>query len=548
NRLIMSYLAIGAVTNAMAELLNRKLNKPPLLGSTATFRVTTLPPDDDRVSADNGLNLFLYKISESPFARNMNWRGDRSNPTPGDRPPLAVTLHYLVTAYSKKTDSARDDITSHQLLGNAMAVLHENPVLNDVHDGDFDADVDAQFAAELRDSFEKVKISPLAISMEEFSKIWTGLSKAYRLSVAYEVSLVEIGPLTTPAQPSPRVQTTSVQMQTMGPPQISSLQPAQGPVLTQVTINGQGFQRPGATTIVTVGGVQVTEADFVSFSPQQIVLSIPQDVENGPQISLVVSVQGQSSAPATYRVTPWTGRITPLRGITGIPVSVDFAVPGGATVSLEIDSQAVAAVVNAQKQTVSGIVPLSIASNGPKSVVLIVNDGGVKRSNALSFEVLPLITDVVVTTVVSPASTTFTITGERLNGADVSAKAGDLLLSKGKNTTPTQLVVKADRVLTTTTPVIALVDGRASNTLPSQLDQIIPAAAFAGDNIALSGRGLSGRSVIVSFGATPVNLGAQPLAGRFSVRVPASLAPGATTVKVTIDGRDTNTLPFTVSS
>lgn len=543
----MSYLAIGEVTSAMAELLAKKLNKPPLLGSTTTFRVTTLPPDDDRVSADNGVNLFLYKVSESPQARNMNWRGDRSNPTSGDRPPLALTLHYLMTAYSKKTDSARDDITAHQLLGNAMAVLHKNPVLNDVHDGDFDADVDTQFAPDLRASFEKVKITPLPISMEEFSKIWTGLSKAYRLSVAYEVALVEIGPLAPSIQPGSRVQVTAVQMQTIGLPQIASLQPAQGPVATKITINGQGFQRAGATTVVVVGGVELTEADFVSLSPQQIVLNIPPDVENGPQISVVVSVQGQQSAPATYRVTPWTGRITPLRGITGIPVALDFEVPGGATVALEIAGQAVAATLDAQNRTVSGIVPLAISSNGPKPVVLVLNDGAVKHSNVLSFEVLPLITNFQVVTANAPAKTTVTITGERLDGTDVSATIGDLLLSKGKNTTPTQLVVQVDRILTTTTPVTALVDGRTSNTLPSQLDQASPAAAFAGDTITLSGRGLSGRNVTVTFGATVLSLGAQPFAARFTVRVPATLAPGPAPIKVTVDGRDTNTIPFTVS-
>jgi uncharacterized protein DUF4255/IPT/TIG domain-containing protein len=544
----MSYLAIGAVTSAMAELLNQKLNKPPLLGSGVTFRVTTLPPDDDRVSTDNGLNLFLYKISESPFARNMNWRGDRSNPKPGDHPPLAVCLHYLVTAYSKKTDSARDDITAHQLLGNAMAVLHEYPVLNDVHDGDFDADVDAQFAPELRNSFEKVKITPLPIAMEEFSKIWTGLSKAYRLSVAYEVSMIEMGPLTTPAPPAPRVQATSVQMQTMGPPQIASVQPAQGPVQTQVTITGQGFQKAGAVTIVNVGGVQMTDADFISLNPQQIVLNIPPDVENGPQIPLTVTVQGLESNAASYRVTPWIGRITPLRGITGIPVSVDFSVPGGATVALEIDGQAVAATVDPQQQTVSGVVPLSIATNGSKAVVLVLNDGAVKRSNALSFEVLPLITNVAVVTSASPASTTVTITGERLAATDASAQIGGLLLSKGtKNTTATQLVVQTNRILTTTSPVKAIVDGSSSNTLPSQLNEAVPAAAFAGDTITLLGRSLSGRSVVVSFGGTAVNLGAQPLASRFGVRVPSGLAAGATTIKVTVDGRDTNTVPFTVN-
>src|SRR5712692_6950898 len=211
----MSYLAIGAVTMAMAELLSKKVNKPPLMGAV-TFRVTTLPPDDDRVSEENGVNLFLYKVTESPFAKNMNWRGDHVTPVNGDRPPLVLSLNYLLTAYAKKTAAAaQDDITAHRLLGNAMAILHDYPVLNDVHDGDFDASLDTQFAAELRNSFEKVKVSLLSISMDEFSKIWTGLSKAYRLSVAYEVSLVQIAPFVPALLPSPAPQRSSVRASVM---------------------------------------------------------------------------------------------------------------------------------------------------------------------------------------------------------------------------------------------------------------------------------------------------------------------------------------------
>src|SRR5206468_4232680 len=126
---------------------------------------------------------------------------------------------------------------------------------------------------------------------------------------------------------------------------------------------GLGFQRASAPTIVSVGGLEMTEADLVSLSPQQIVLNIPLDVEDGSQISLAVSVQGQQSNVEHFRVNPWIGRITPLRGITGIPVSLDFAVPAGATVSLEIDGQPVTATVNSAQQTVSGVVPLSIATN-----------------------------------------------------------------------------------------------------------------------------------------------------------------------------------------
>src|SRR5437773_6793837 len=99
----MSYMAIGSVTKSIAELLTKKLNKPPLMGATATFRVTTLPPDDDRVNDEAGINLFLYRIHESPFTKNRDWRGDRANPTRSSRSPLSLTLSYLVTAYAKKT-------------------------------------------------------------------------------------------------------------------------------------------------------------------------------------------------------------------------------------------------------------------------------------------------------------------------------------------------------------------------------------------------------------------------------------------------------------
>src|SRR5205814_8590999 len=102
----------------------------------------------------------------------------------GQSVPLSLTLHYLLTAYAKKGDSiAQDDITAHQILGNAMALLHEYPVLNNIHDNDFDASLDTQLAAELRNSYEKIKISLRPAPGEEIFKVWTGLNKAYRLSV-----------------------------------------------------------------------------------------------------------------------------------------------------------------------------------------------------------------------------------------------------------------------------------------------------------------------------------------------------------------------------
>ena len=170
-----------------------------------------------------------------------------------------------------------------------------------------------------------------------------------------------------------------------------------------------------------------------------------------------------------------------------------------------------------------------------------------RRSNARFFEVLPLIHSADIVTQATPARTTITLDGERLKGVDVSVVVGGITLRKGKNDKTDQLVVEVDRTLATDLPVYAIVDGRQSNTLPSMLDRIEPVQAFAGDAITLIGRGLSGRSVVVSFGATALPAAAQPFASHFTVGVPLALAAGAVQVKVRVDGRDTNSLPFTVS-
>ena len=542
----MSYMAIGTVTSALAELLSSKLNKPALMGASATFRVTTLPPDDDRLSTLSGVNLFLYRIAESPYLRNQDWRGDRTTPAKGTRPPLALTLGYLVTPYAIRSgDAARDDVTAHQILGNAMAVLHENPVLNDVHDSEFDADVDSRFAAELRHAFEQIKITLMPFSLEEVSKIWTGLNKGYRLSVSYEVSLIQIGPTTTVPVPSPPVQTPRLRVNALLTPAIASVQPASGPAGAAVSIRGQGFVGIGATT-VTVGDAEFASSDLTRLTPTEIGLNIPEALQRGPNVPIVVSVAGRDSAPSFYTVSPWLNSLQPLRGITGIPLTIPFAVPPGASVSVEINGTAVPTTVDPVARTVAAVVPLTIATNGPKAVVLIVNDGADHRSNARMFEVMPLINAVTFTSSVTPVGTTIELDGERLAADSAGVVVGGISIRPAANANAAKLIVQVDRAVAAGSPVFAVIDGRSSNTLPSTLDLIEPAAAFIGDLVTLSGQGLSGRNVSAGFGARTIVIGSQPSRSRITVAVPRGLAAGSVPVLVTIDGRATASMPFTV--
>lgn len=540
----MSYLAIGSVTKSIAALLAGKLNKPPLMGSNVTLRVTTLPPDDDRVDNADGVNLFLYRVTESPFHRNTDWRGDRSNPTRSKRPPLSLSLHYLLTAYAKTGDStAQDDITAHQILGNALSILHEHAILNDIHDSEFDADVNTNFAAELRDSFEKIIITPAPISMEEFSKVWTGLSKAYRLSVAYEVSLVQIGPLNPPAAPAPSVQQLSIAVPTIGRPQIGSISPASGEVGTEVTIKGSGFKTSGMTTIVTVGEEQFAEADLLKFTANEIVIKVPEAPQRGPKLPLIVSVGPKESEPTFFAVTPWIERLSPFRGVTNIPLTIPFD-PAGAAVSATVGGVAAAVTIDSTSKLVNVIVPDAITTNGPQLVVLTLTPGG--RTNARVYELIPLILTATVTVDAVAGKTTIDITGRRLGGTDVKVKYGKLLIKKVKTAGPTQVTVEVPRVLSATEPVSVLVDNRESNSLPPRILEIDPPEAFAGDQIRIVGAGLSGEVVSVSFGAEKKDLNAHSFSSQIDVVIPDTVAAGVVAVTVTVNGVVSNTADLKV--
>lgn len=543
----MSYLAIGAVTKAVAELLSKKMNKPPLLGG-AVPKVTTLPPDDERVSENDGVNLFLYRVSVNPFLSNTGWRGDKQSPKAQKRPPLALTLHYLLTAYAKKADTAAmDDVTAHQLLGNAMTILHEYPVLNDVHDGDFDANLDAQFAPELRNSFEKIKVSIIpTTTMEEFSKIWTSLSKAHRLSVLYDVSLVQIAPLAPAPSPAPPVQGVRLGVESKGVPVVETVSPPAGAAGTLVTLKGSNLKEHGSQTYVAFGDVQLAESDLVKCERDEIMLVVPSALQRGPKVRLTVSAGSDESAPVFFEMRPWIDAIRPLRGIGGVSLSIPFAVPQGTSVGVEFDGQTIPATYDAAAKMVSAGVPESFTSNGLKPVVLLLGNNPVLRSNARFFEVLPQIEAINFTTQAAPAQTTIAATGKRLAGKDVYVRYGELLVRKGENADAAQVQVSVPRILPAGQPMSVLVDDRESNMLPPLLESVKPGAAWRGARVRLNGRSLSGKTVIVKFGATEVPINAHAFATQIEVVVPAALAPGDVQLAVNVNGADTNALTFTV--
>jgi hypothetical protein len=184
--------AIAAVTLTLRNLLdNVKSIKdsdefgqlPADAKPTAEILVTNLPLDEayEFDKAKNQVNLFLYHVEHSAAWRNMDMP-NKVKPGETGHPPLAINLYYIITTHGQNGN----ELISHLLLGKAMSLLHDYTVFGR-------AEIESAFAvSELHEQVERLRITPQPISLEDVSKLWTGFQTQYRLSAAYEVSVLLI--------------------------------------------------------------------------------------------------------------------------------------------------------------------------------------------------------------------------------------------------------------------------------------------------------------------------------------------------------------------
>jgi hypothetical protein len=188
-----SVLAIAATTRTLRNLLLAQM--PMLDADLGDLEVTLQPPDTARKGISKAqLNLFLYQVVHNAAWRNLDMPG-QVRPGESAPPALPLTLHYLLTAWGRGEND--NDATSHRVLAAAMSTLHDRPVLdgNDIRNALPDND--------LADQVERVRITPLPQSIEELSKLWTAFQTNYRVSSAYEATVVLIDSHATARAPLP---------------------------------------------------------------------------------------------------------------------------------------------------------------------------------------------------------------------------------------------------------------------------------------------------------------------------------------------------------
>ncbi|MBD2729385.1 DUF4255 domain-containing protein [Nostoc sp. FACHB-892] len=199
-------LSIAAVTAVLKALLENGLVSDPITASVGDVIVTALPPDRISVEADERaqINLFLYQVTQN---RNVDWlsqefrsKHSRMNGNPrSPTPPLALDLHYLLTAYGAK------DFQAELLLGYAMHLLHKTPAItSDIIENalinasttntssGFSQALASVSVYDLAEQIGQIKLTPEFFNMEETSKLWSALQTHYRPSATYLASMVLI--------------------------------------------------------------------------------------------------------------------------------------------------------------------------------------------------------------------------------------------------------------------------------------------------------------------------------------------------------------------
>jgi hypothetical protein len=291
-------LALAAVTAVLQYYLSEACNG--VTSPLGSVLVSAKAPDivQQGLAASNAplqVNLFLHQVTY-----NQGWRNAgqpvlaADGQTRRSAPPLALDLHYLMTAY------ASEDTQAEALLGYTILQLHQFPVLARA---DITNALEAIPAATnplagsmattgIADQIEMLKITPATLGREEMAWLWTALKADYRPSFPFQVSVVLIEPAVPYAQALPvlsrslTVQAGAVaQLLTVQPP---SSQTAAGPG-DVLTLTGQALAvapAGGTTTVMLANprlGVQYpTVLPAGSVTATQAPFTVPDDPANLP--------------------------------------------------------------------------------------------------------------------------------------------------------------------------------------------------------------------------------------------------------------------------
>jgi hypothetical protein len=173
------YTVVGDVSTILKDMLTAALAdlrpgniKAELNDLSNTIQVT-----------EPVLTVFLYEIAEDPASRNRPpIRAGGPASLVIRKPPMALLLRYLITAWGG------DQVTQHRMLGRALETFYDNAII----DG-------PRLSGSLAGTTDALQLTLTPLTLEQKSYVWYAIQKPYRLSLNYEVRVVNLDSAVTSA-------------------------------------------------------------------------------------------------------------------------------------------------------------------------------------------------------------------------------------------------------------------------------------------------------------------------------------------------------------
>jgi hypothetical protein len=337
---VTNALGIAAVTAVLKDRLNDAVINANVV---ADVRVSAQPPDGfGREGSEpmNRLNLFLYRVERNQGWANACLPERRSSGEKVANSYLAIDLHYLLSAYGNS------DMEAEVLLGYAMQILHETPILDrdairaSLGGGIVNSQLlpdafDDVSAADIADQVEQVKITHHSLTIEEEWRLWAALNTGLRPSATYKVSvlLIETRGQTQSALPVQQARLLVDQIRRPRIQRLLSKAVDNGPLRERAYIRRgqflvlQGSGLRGLSTKVRLGGADFAPAEATD---SQITIGVPTTTRPG-----LLSVQVVHEIPRPLPVEiptidpPPVGDASPMVGELSnavvAPISLGFA-------------------------------------------------------------------------------------------------------------------------------------------------------------------------------------------------------------------------------
>lgn len=310
-------LRIASVTQVMKDLLVNGLIDHDLSGAMQeNIVVTALPPDKVPMTPEaSQLNLFMYCVTYNQGWNNAAYPSFNQAGARISNPPLALDLHYLLSAYGSA------ELHNEILLGYGMQLLHQTPSLNrdairkalappDISGlSSLPPSLQHLTASDLAEQAELIKITPEVLNIEDISKLWAAFGSKYRPTAAYKVTVVLIES-TKSVKVGPPVKQSNIYVDTLRTPQIehilSQKTPADSFVEGQKIFAGyrlelRGIQFNNATVSVQIDAVEIDPvATNLTVTNQSLSFDLPADIPAGSRLIQIVHPRKMGTPEADH--------------------------------------------------------------------------------------------------------------------------------------------------------------------------------------------------------------------------------------------------------